>query len=335
MVKRRKGPDRPARIATILASAFLLATFAWPDATPPPPRPAQSAMVAEAVPLDRADPARRRLGGLLFLEGWRLRSEDVRLGGISAIHVEGGEVLALSDAGSLFRFPLPRRAGALPLNVSRVRQGPGSGRRKGDRDGESMAVSGQDVWVAWEGRNAVWRYRRSDWRAVSAAAPAAMKRWPSMRGPEAMARLPDGRFLIFGEGHIAADGTTPLLLFQGDPSEPSTRTVPLRYRPPAGYRPTDAALLPDGRLLILNRRFRLLSGFSAILSVADLPRRYRAGTVLEARTLAAFSGAVTSDNLEAISVAREGDRTIVWLASDDNYTPLLQWTLLLKFALAD
>ena len=241
MVKRRKGPDRRARIATVLASAFLLATFARPDETPLPPQPADVAMTAEAVPLDRADPARRRLGGLLFLEGWRLRSRDVRLGGISAMHVEGGQVLALSDAGSLFRFPVPRRAGALPLHISRVARGPGSGRRKGDRDGESMAVAGGSVWVAWEGRNAVWRYRRSDWSPTAAAAPAAMDRWPSMRGPEAMARLADGRFLIFGEGPDAEDGTTPLLLFAGDPAEAGTRTAALRYRPPRGFRPTDAA----------------------------------------------------------------------------------------------
>ena len=335
MLRRRKGLDRRARIATLLASAFLLATFAWPDEAPAPPRPADIVMSAEPVPLDRADPARRQLGQLVFLEGWRLRSDDVRLGGISAMHVEDGQVLALSDAGSLFRFAVPRRAGALPLNISRVARGPGTGRRKSDRDGESMAVAGRDVWVAWEGRNQIWRYRRGDWAAVSAAAPEAMKRWPSMRGPEAMARLADGRFLVFGEGRVAADGTTPLLLFEGDAAARGTRVVPLRYRPPSGYSATDAALLPDGRLLVLNRRFRLLSGFSAILSVAQLPSRLRMGSVLEPREIAAFSGSISSDNLEALSVTRERGRTIVWIASDDNYTPFLQWTLLLKFALAE
>jgi hypothetical protein len=335
MLRRRKGPDRRARIATIVACAFLLGTFAWPDMSPPPPRPADTVMFAEPVPLDRADPARRRLGGLLFLGGWRLTSDDVRLGGISAIHVENGAVLALSDAGSLFRFPVPRRAGPLPLNIGRVMHGPGSGRRKSDRDGESMAVANGSVWVAWEGRNAIWRYARSDWSAERAAKPKAMERWPSMRGPEAMARLADGRFLVFGEGHEAEDGTTPLLLFEGDPAEAATRTVALRYRPPAGYRPTDAAQLPDGRLLVLNRRFRLLSGFSAILSVADLPPLFAPGAVLEPRMLASFSGSITSDNLEALSVGEENGRTIVWIASDDNYTPFLQWTLLLKFALAE
>lgn len=292
-------------------------------------------MIAQAVPLDEAEPARRRLGGLLFLEGWHLSSRDVRLGGISAMHVEDGQVLALSDGGSLIRFPLPRRAGPLKLNIVRVPHGPGTGRRKGDRDGESMAVAGAggDIWVAWEGRNAIWRYRRSDWIVAAATAPRAMRRWQTQRGPEAMVRLPNGRFLVFAEGPRADDGTTAVLLFLGDPAVAATRTLALRYRPPAGYRATDAAMLPDGRLLILNRRFRALSGFSVILRVADL-RRLR-GNVIEGEELAAFAGSVTRDNYEALSVTREGARTIVWIASDDNYMPLLQRTLLMKFALAE
>jgi hypothetical protein len=36
--------------------------------------------------------------------------------------------------------------------------------------------------------------------------------------------------------------------------------------------------------------------------------------------------------MEALSVTRELGRTIVWIASDDNFSPL-QRTLLLKFAL--
>lgn len=333
MQKRRKGRDKAARIATVLAAGFLLGTYAPPDRRPRPPLPPVVAMQADPVPLDEPDPERRRLGALLFLEGWHLWSRDVRLGGISAMHVEGGEVLALSDAGSLFRFPLPRRAGRLPLRIARVEQGPGSGRGKGDRDGESMAVAEGTAWVAWEGANEIWRYRLSDWRRLSSAAPKAMDKWRSMRGPEAMVRLPDGRFLVFAEGGEAADGPAQALLFPSDPSLPGARAVPLRYRAPRGFRATDAALLPDGRLLILNRRFRLLSSFSAILSVAALPRRLAPGAVIEPRELASFRDSVTRDNYEALSVTREGARTIVWIMSDDNYTPILQRTLLLKFAL--
>lgn len=334
MLRRRKGPDRLARIATALAALALLATFVPPDTGPPPPRPPTAKLVAEPVPLDRADPARRRIGPLLFLEGWRISSRDVRFGGISAMHVENGTVRAVSDAGSLFAFPVPTtRAGPLQVRIERIAEGPGSGRRKSDRDGESFAVAGGSAWIAFEGRNEIWRYRLRDWRADAHSRPAAMEDWPSMRGPEAMARLQDGRFLVLAEGPEAEDGTTPVLLFAGDPAEPGTPSLRLRYRPPPGFRATDAALLPDGRLLVLNRRFRLLSGFTAALAVADISALGAGGTITPG-VIARLEDSLTVDNMEALSVTREGGRTILWIASDDNYTPILQRTLLMKFALA-
>jgi hypothetical protein len=90
-------------------------------------------------------------------------------------------------------------------------------------------------------------------------------------------------------------------------------------------------LLPDGRLALLNRRFSLLGGFTARLTIAALPKAAE-GALITGPVAAAFEGSVTRDNLEALSVTREGGRTILWIASDDNYNPL-QRTLLMKFAL--
>jgi hypothetical protein len=333
MLRGRRIRVRSARVAAILACGFMLGTFAWPVEHPAPDGPPVVAMTVEPVPLDRADPARRRLGSLIFLGGWRLSSRDVRFGGISAMHVENGEILALSDGGGLFRFPVPR-PGTMPLHIARVPHGPGSGARKGDRDGEAMAVAGDRAWIAWEGRNAVWRYRRDGFAVQATAAPERMEGWQTQRGPEAMARLPNGDFLVFAEGPEAADGSTPALLFRGDPADARTAAEPLRYRPPPGYRPTDAAALADGRVIVLNRRFRALGGFSAIVSVTRLPRTHGPGP-MESAEIAVFAGSIMRDNYEALSVTCEGGRTIVWIASDDNYTPVLQWTLVMKFALAE
>jgi len=325
---------RSLRAAAALAAGLLLATFAWPVDRPPAPRPAMAAMTVERAVLDPGDPRQRQLGGLELIDLWVLSSRDVRFGGISAIIVEGDEVLAFSDSGSVFRFPAPRRSGTLPLRIGRVPRGPGSGRRKSDRDVESAAAAAGSVWLAYEGRNAVWRYRRTDLAFEAAAAPDALGELPYSRGPEAMARLADGRFLILSEGPLAADGTTPAFLFEGDPALAATRARALRYRPPAGYRPTEAAALADGRVLVLNRSFDIFRGWEAVLTVSDA-RRLRAGATIAGRPLASFTGALTRDNLEALGVTREGGRTIVWIASDDNFLPLLQRTLLMKFALAE
>jgi hypothetical protein len=152
--------------------------------------------------------------------------------------------------------------------------------------------------------------------------------WPRNRGPEALLRLPDGRFLVFEEG----DGRGgDLLLFAGDPAVAGTPAEKLRYRPPPHYRATDAALLPDGRALVLNRRWTVLQGFTAKLTVVPLDR-LMFGNELVGREIADFRPPLVVDNLEGLSVTREGGRTIVWITSDDNYLPL-QRTLLLKFAL--
>jgi hypothetical protein len=155
-----------------------------------------------------------------------------------------------------------------------------------------------------------------------------MREWRSNRGSEAMLRLPGGRFLIFCEG---GGGTSPLLLFDGDPAVRGTRAIEMRYRPPEGYRITDAALLPNGAILLLNRRLALLEGFSAKLTMASSPL-LKPGAILSGGEVAIFRRPLNVDNMEALSVAREGGRTIVWIASDDNFNPL-QRTLLLKFAL--
>jgi hypothetical protein len=312
------------RAAAALGAGLLLATFVAPSDRAR--RPGLASLTARPLALG-GEP---RLGGLVFLEGWRLASGDTRFGGLSAMHVAGDEVIALSDTASVFRFPLPRRPGSLPLRIERLSRGPG-GLGKGDRDIEAIAVAEGRLWALYEGRNQIWRYRGAGWRAEAAAAISGLSR---RRGPEAMVRLPDGRFLVVGDDRPAADGTVPLLLFAGDPALAATPLRRLRYRPPAGYRPSDAALLPDGRLLLLHRRWSARRGWESALTVASLGG-LGAAAPLEGRLVAAFTDATAADNMEALSVTREGGRTIVWIASDDNFNPLLQRTMLLKFALVE
>ena len=68
------------------------------------------------------------------------------------------------------------------------------------------------------------------------------------------------------------------------------------------------------------------------LTLTPAPPRLSAGAIVERVEIATFRAPIIADNLEAMSLTREGGRTILWIASDDNYNPL-QRTLLLKFAL--
>lgn len=325
---------RQWRFCAALLAFFTLGSLIEPAPLVPHPPSLVIDYVGRPVVLDGSDPERRRLGPLRFIAGWALSSPDRRLGGISALHVEGGQVIALSDAGDVLRFPAPPEPDDFTLevggrmSVDLLRQGPGSAAYKLDRDTEALAIAGDSAWVTFENHNQVWRYTLPAWRGVAHAAPPGMADWSATRGAEAMARLSDGRFLVMSEGR-GQGGASPALLFLGDPADPATRAVPLRFRPPEGYRITDVAALPDGRLLLVVRGVRWNLTFPVKLLVGRLPDRPE--EAIEAREVAALEAPLASDNFEAISVTREANRTIVWLASDDNTTPL-QRTLLLKFA---
>ena len=318
------------RILFLLGAFVLLATFAPPSLQHREPPPPVSLITYTPLALFEDAPAVKRLGRLDFLGGWWVRSNDARLGGISALHVDGGEALALSDAGWRIRLPLPPGPGPRSIRIAMVEQGPGPAGDKVNRDVESLVVAGGAAWLAFEQSNAVWRYDSRSFAARSSAEPRGMREWSNNAGPEAMVRLPDGRFLIFAEGN---GGDSEAILFAGDPAVPGTPALRLRYRPPQGHRITDAAVLPDGRLAVLNRKVGLFDGFTVRLTIAALPRLADRALIV-GEVAAAFDGPVTRDNLEALSVTREGGRTILWIASDDNYNPL-QRTLLMKFALAE
>ena len=321
------------RIIFALLALLLLGTFV-PPATRGPAEalPSVSLVRFAPVPLDDSALGRRRLGGLVWLGGWKLTSNNRRFGGISAMQVEKGEVTAFSDSGWLIRFALPRTGSVSRAEIGPLPEGPGTKERKSDRDVESLVVADGMAWIGYERRNAVWRYDPRSWRVAQWAAPRAMRRWPSNRGAEAMLKLPDGRFIVFAEGK-GSEAVSEALLFEGDPSRPGTRSVRMTYAKPRGYRTTEAAMLPDGRALILHRRFAFLEGVSAKLSLLD-PAQAQAGAILRGRQIADFHRPINVDNMEALSVTREQGRTIVWIASDDNYNPL-QRTLLMKFALAE
>jgi hypothetical protein len=146
-----------------------------------------------------------------------------------------------------------------------------------------------------------------------------------------MARLGDGSFLVIGEDEDE-DGASPAILFLGDPSATRTPAIKLRYRLPRGHRITDAALLPNGRMLLLSRGFTLSRGWTAKLLTANMPER--PGEVIRTWEVATLAAPLTVDNMEALAVSVERGRTIVWIASDDNLNPV-QRTLLMKFELAD
>lgn len=295
---------------------------------------ASARLVAEPIVLDPERPARRRFGALTFLEGWSLTSADPRMGGISALALDGGGLLALSDAGTVMRIGFSAGRPAT-LRLHGLPDGPGDATRKADRDTEALATDPRTGrhWVSFEQHHEVWRYDPGFRRAEAHAKLPGATAWDDNLGAEALARLPDGRMLAISENLSGPDRTADLLLFAGDVAVAGTPVRRLRYRPPpGGYRVTDAVVLDATRLLVLHRRVSLLGGIGASLGVVDVAA-LAGDAPIRPRIVAEFGSRLAIDNMEALTVAREGGRTVIWMASDDNFTPI-QRTLLLKFALA-
>ncbi|GAB5487038.1 MAG: hypothetical protein Pars2KO_06080 [Parasphingorhabdus sp.] len=200
-------------------------------------------------------------------------------------------------------------------------------------DAESLLHDSEkgQFWIGFEHQHSIWRYGRSFARKESATAISAMQDWPKNGGAEALLKLKDGRFLIFSESAIAKDGGYQALIVEGDPAETDSSVTSFSHTPPDGFRITDAALLPDGKALLLHRRFTPFEGVSAILSIADLTG-ISPGQNLQSKPIATLKPPLRVDNMEALAVTQEGEDTIVWMASDDNFSSF-QETLLMKFRL--
>lgn len=284
------------------------------------------------VLLDPSDPNRRRVGALTFLGGWSLSSDTRGFGGISGLNVDGRLVTALSDNGTVTQFRFGRFGNASEAELFPMPEGCGKLIHKYDNDTESLtrdAESGR-WWIGYEWHNRICRVDDTLQKGEATSEPRAMAAWPKKKGPETLLRLADGRFLAIAEDNNAGNSTVRAILFDRDPTDPAAVATPITYRPPAGYRPTDAAQLPDGRILVLNRRFSVpelfTSSITLIPGIGPTPP-----DVLDGRVIATFEAPLVTENFEGISVTQEQGRTIIWLASDDNF---MRWqrTLLLKFA---
>jgi Esterase-like activity of phytase len=289
----------------------------------------------ESVDLYPDNPGRKDLGRLRFEHGWALDGDNEAFGGWSAMVTDGNAFTLLGDTGAMLRFKM---AGSTPeqAHLSALPKGCGFHWNKPDQDSESITrdpVSG-DLWVGLEHLNAICRLDPSGTITQRVARPRSMARWSTASGPETMVRLSDARFMVIAEGDPRRGvATMPILIFDRDPTDPAARVEALALNPPKGFLPVDAAQMPDGRILLLTRRFTLRDGFTGRLVMLN-PAGFRAGTVVSGAEVARFEAPSVADNFEAIAVSRDAGGIAVWIASDDNFF-FLQRSLLLKFRLAD
>lgn len=288
-------------------------------------------------------------GRMTFAGGIDISSNDKRFGGWSglAISRDGGTLIAVSDEGRWLSAKIlydekDRLSGLAQATIAPMlglRGEPLEGKQMGDAEG--LAIAGADItkgqaYVSFERQHRIWRYDLA--KGGFTALPEQLLtqrefgRLSSNSGLEAIEILqptptvPNPRLFAISEDSRDARGNVMGFIANGK------KIIRFALKPSDPYKPTDMARLPDGDVLVLERRYSPLAGVGmkvVLLRGSD----FRQGAVISGTELAEISQRYSIDNMEGLAVRRD-DKGALWLymISDDNFSPL-QRTLLLMFKL--
>lgn len=310
-------------------------------------------LIITATPIrrfSRALPARKKFGRLEFIGALRLESGDKRFGGWSGIMIgdQGSRLLAVSDTGNWFSAKLAYEDERL-ANISDAQLGPLralSGeklRRRKDVDAEAVRMlSGTltrgRVLVAFERNQRVGIFPVQDGRLSKPvqylARPVDGRKMTSNRGLEAVALISagphKGQVIAFAENLMLTPGQHTGWIWSSGYGKPP-RAFSLADRD--GFDITDAVSLPNGRLIILERRFRWTEGVRMRLRELDAAD-IRPGAFLTGETILSADMTYEIDNMEGLAAhTTKSGKTVLTVISDDNFNRTLQRTLLMQFIL--
>jgi hypothetical protein len=272
-------------------------------------------------------------GRLRALGGFVLNTGVLGFGGLSGLHMAPDLTLtAISDRTRFAQMRLALDAELRPLGLTLLRTGwlgDGAGRPLAagyTGDAEALARLPDGTWlVGFERWHRIRAYDQLDGPGRHHPTPQGLDRSPGNAALESLAVLADGRRLALSEGLAFQGGRAAWI---GDPAS----WAPLVYQSAPGHVPVDAAGLPEGGALVLERAFSVLGGFGTrlvLLSPADLAPPV-AGRVLRGEEVLRLAAPLPVDNYEGVAVLRHAGRLLVALVSDDNEN-LLQATNLLLF----
>ncbi len=345
-----KGVAQRFVAASVIGWAIFSGSLALAEQKPAAAEEAPEAITVEARPIaafDKVDSAKTHFGKLKWRGGLVLTSPSRHFGGWSGLvlDAEGKRFFSISDVGSWMRGEIAY-TGDRPVGLDGVRLGPiraMSGvalTRKRNSDAEGLTlVSGTpdkgSVLISFERNHRIGRFD-VDKDGLSPALsyielPPGAKKMKPNKGLEALAILragPNkGSLVAFAENlRDAAGDHTGWLWIKNKPVE-------IHLTNPGDYDVTDAAGLPDGGLLVLERRFRWSEGVKSRLRLIRHDE-LKPGERIEGEMLLDATMNQEIDNMEGLAVhAGAGGEIIVTMISDDNFNHLLQRTLLLQFAI--
>lgn len=282
-----------------------------------------------------------RVGELVWRGSLHLRDANPDFGGISSLRVspDGTQFVAISDRGKRIAGRLSYGRDGMLTGAGDYRINPllGTDGRPLPgffNDTEGLALIGDwpgDGWaVSLERRHSILRYppALAGSAAVPLDGPAGLADLPLNSGIESLLSLADGRLLAMAEDDAGQGRHRAWVGRPGAWTEFTYQALP-------PFLPVDAARLPGGGLLVLERRVGLLGGWgSRIVHVdaAALASALGPGGILQGREIARLNPPMATENYEGIDARPlPGGGVAVYLVSDNNFKPIIQRTLLTMF----
>lgn len=290
-----------------------------------------------AVALNADRPEIVAIDGLVYRGGLSLWSFFGPFGGISGIATLDGErIVAVNDEGYLYEFSAIRDAAGRLIGISDTSYRPLYGpdgvdltRDKITGDAESLLLLDDGRFaISFERQHKILIYRNAgDRQPESLPIPGELEIGPANSGLESLTRLSDGRLFALAENLATGVELTAGWIGGADGWEA------LSYRLHDDFLPTDAARLPDGDVIVLERFYNMLDGAAARLRLIPAAEIVP-GAVLDPPIVAELSPPLIVDNFEGIAARETGDGGVeLLIVSDDNFNPV-QRNLLLLFELA-
>lgn len=292
-----------------------------------------------------ADPQKKQFGKLQFLGGIELFSDNNNFGGYSGFRFHSGRTgfISVSDFGFWLAGTILRKNG-LPIGIKDTTLAPIRDTRghivlgKEGSDAEALEIVGDQLYVAFEREHRVERYELDIPNFNSKKSVALNVNFQNLnlrgnKGLETIVSPPSGsplhgQLLMFSERTLNAKRDIRAFIFNNDKLDEFSVARTNQFDI------TDGKFLPNGDLILLERRFSVATGAAVRL------RRFKSGTIkpgarLTGEVLMVADSSNQIDNMEGLDITQDKNgNTILTLISDDNHS-ILQRTLLLEFRLLD
>ena len=272
------------------------------------------------IPTLKADVKKWQLEQVGFLN---IDRNEKDYGGFSGLVIssEGTEALVVTDKSFFFVLELRREENDMLTEYSVVRKGrilssKGEHLNGRNTDSESIVIDkNNNYYISFESNHRIMMHAKVEGKGVFVPKHPMFRKLSVNKGIEALAIDADNRLIAIPEKPPSGISDIPIFRLQNDKWE-IIKYVKINDN----FLVTDAEILPEGLLLILERKFSWTQGFKTRFRLISLDK------FDNTEPITVFTSTANQfDNLEGVTLWRDknGEMRILTV-SDDNFHPLQQ-----------